>query len=133
MATLDFALLCNSAFPHQGTVSILAAGLNGITAPQLPAQIPVSVVGRLIWDSSELGQVQLIRIVVHHVDGEPIGSVNIEASPEAAPQGMPSIGMFTAAVPLLVRRPGVYQYEIHLNGTNLKTLEIVVTAALPTP
>lgn len=127
MARLDFALLCNSAYVHEGLVSLLAGGLDGITAERMPVQVPVTVVSRVVWEEEDVGQPQLIRIAVHHEDGEPMG----EATLQAVPGPGPAVTVVALPVPLLLRRPGRYFYEVHVNGDVMKTMELNVRSVLP--
>ena len=135
MASVDFAMLCSSALQHGGLVSILGGGLDRVSGPQLPMQLVVTLVTRLMWDESELGHPQILRLMVEHgQDGEQLAKIDGSAVPTRAPDAatdLPVGNVLIQPLPLDIRRAGRYRVTIAINGEPLAVLPLIAETTLP--
>jgi len=73
---VEWALLCNSALPHQdGTVSMLGAGLVQLAVWSVPHPIEFAVVTRVQLDPTDLPATVPHRVDFLGAEGEPLGSL----------------------------------------------------------
>lgn len=135
MATLGFALLCNSALEHGGLVSVLGGGLDFVSGPQLPMQMVLTLVTRIVWDEEELGHPQVLRVLVEHAeDGEQLARIDGSAVPARGPGSAPDLPVgntLVQALPLDIRRAGRYRVSITINGEALVELPLTAETTLP--
>ncbi len=136
MASTGFALLCSSALEHDGLVSILGGGLDRVTAPQLPIQVIVTLVARVVWTDEELGQPHVVRFSVEHADGEQLVQVDGSALPTQVPgtrSDIPVGQLLIQPLPLEIQRAGHYKVTISLDGQHLAELPLLVEPTPPPP
>lgn len=135
MASVDFAILCSSAIEHGGLVSILGGGLDRVSGPQLPMQLVVTLVTRIIWDEAELGHPQILKLLVEHGDdGEQLAKIDGSAVPNRVPgsaSDLPVGNVLIQPLPLDIRRAGRYRVIVAINGEPLATLPLIAETTLP--
>ena len=131
MPFVDYALLCNAAQVDvaTGLVSILGGGLDRVGAPQLPVNILVTVVARIVWSEQDLGSEYPFRVRVHHEDDEELARVDGTQTPtrtDGMDQDFPVASLIVLTLPLQFRRAGRYYVEIRVNDELLKESPLVV-------
>jgi len=135
MASVEFSILCSSALEHGGLVSILGGGLDRVSGPQLPMQLVVTLVTRIIWDERELGHPQILRLLVEHAeDGEQLARIDASAVPGRAvdaPTDLPVGNVLIQPLPLDIRRAGRYRVVVAINGEPLAVLPLIAETTLP--
>jgi hypothetical protein len=133
---IEYAALCSAATFREGLLSILEAGLERFQPNSLPAVIQPVLVAKVSLDGSDVGQTHLVRAVVELLDSgeasERIADIGFSVQPRPAdPDALSLYAVLIHPLVLEVRKPGVYEVRITLNGEQAKRIPFQVFHNFP--
>ena len=133
MPSVQAAMLCNAASVEQsGLVSMLGAFIDNISGPQFPIRHQLWLVARVQWNPGDEGRAHTLVVQVAHPDGEELFRVEGGAAVgEGSDPTMPSGGNLVVPLLLDVRRPGIYQISLSMNGEPLWVGPLKIETQLP--
>ena len=134
MPTLDYAVLCDHVRAEGGVAHIIAAGIDTISAAQVPVTHNMGIVVQLEFTRNECGRPHRIEAHLQGIDGDTIAQIQGAITPEwvEAPVGWDTRAQVTMNVGILFPRYGEYAMEILVNDTSLKRINLrVVETAQP--
>lgn len=131
MAQLDYALLAEHArLEPGGTVSLLGASFSQLVVPAVPAQVPLAVVGRVLFSVGEGSQALLLTIL----GPDDLFRVTLDTEVDTPSDPVPGVGpavSFVISLMLPLPAEGVYSIQLALEGAVSKTMEFRVVATGP--
>jgi hypothetical protein len=120
MAYVDYALICNAArVDSDGLVSILGAGVDRLISSQLPSNVVLTFVARIVWGEEDLGARHEVQIRVRHEDDEELARFDAAPQPAREPgmaDDLPVATVLALPVPLQIRRVGKYYFQLRIAG-----------------
>ncbi|MHB1535729.1 MAG: DUF6941 family protein [Acidimicrobiales bacterium] len=134
MAEIDLALLCSAATFRDGLLSILEGGLERFSPDGYPANIAPNLVFRLTYSEEDFGVAHVVRASVRHTDGEVIADVGVGVKYGQPRGAAPELSYYTVVIHQLlmqIRRDGVYDLQLALNGDPVRRIPFQVQARLP--
>jgi hypothetical protein len=127
MPEVDVACLCEHVRiePAGGVAHVVAACMDTLTVPQVPAGINLAILLRITFALVECDRPHRIEIICQDEDGGHIMQINSTVTP-ARPTGVPAnwpAGSLTGLnFGLVVPKFGQYAFEILINDSIQKTL-----------
>lgn len=134
MAEIDLAVLCTSAAFRDGLLSVLEAGLERFSVDQYPANLLPILVFRTTFREVDFGIQYLIRVTVAHEDGERVADIGFAVSytpPEDADPRLSYYHLLIQALPLQIRRDGLYVIELVLDAERARSIPFIVEQRFP--
>jgi hypothetical protein len=131
MPELDFMIVADYVRAEGGLLHMIAAGIDTIYTPAVPAARPVGIGIRLTLTLDEVRQQHQIEVVYQTEDGARLAQISGTVAPLAyEPIGLPGVRL-GIAIPLNMSLPlpdyGRYSLGLLVDGSNLKTIGITVT------
>ncbi len=137
MAKLDYALLCDAALTHpDGKVSMLGAGIDHLWGEELPIRTLLTLVFRIVWDDSELGEPSVISIRVERDGGQELAVMHGPVFPQRGPGAIHLLPVATIGhlpLPLELAEEGRYFVRFELGTHELGRLPFVAVVKTPGP
>jgi hypothetical protein len=128
---LDFMVLCDHVRPEGGLMHLLAAGIDRVMPPRLPALQTIGIAGRIGFTPGEAssGRQFEIEVEVRGPDGDRLagvrGSVGID-SPVVVDSRLPSLGGIALNLLVPLQAEGVHTVELAVDGELIKSIPFVV-------
>jgi hypothetical protein len=137
MPELDYAFLCDYVRAEGGIAHVVAAGIDTVYVPDVPAGINLGMLMRITFTRNECGRPHRVEVIIRDVDGVHIARVTGTATPEWDPN-LPANWRVGTFVPFNVGLPiphyGEYSIEILLNDSHVKTINFrVLPSSSPQP
>jgi Family of unknown function (DUF6941) len=130
MAEVDFMALCDYARSERGLVHIIAAGIDRIQPPQLPAAQNLAVALRLALTREECTEEHSIAFLFRSPDGAVITELRARFRtdyPEGNPDGWPAFVVLSPSFVIPIEQYGTHSVEVLLDDVSQKTVEVLVT------
>lgn len=127
MPELDYALLCDYVRVDHGLAHVVAAGIDTISAPELPTSQNVGLLMRLTFSRNECGRQHRVEAIFQDADGERLAVVDGSLTPdwqEGLPVGWRSGALMGINLRLPLPRYGEYALELLVNDNHVKTLQL---------
>jgi hypothetical protein len=135
MPELDYAVLCDYVRTEGGIAHVIAAGIDTVYTPDVPAGQNVGLLMRVAFTRNECGRPHRVELIFQDADGERLAQVMGVITPEWQPDLPPSwrVGALLGlniGVPL--PRFGLYAFEVLINDSHVKTIPLrVIRRELP--
>jgi len=131
MPELDFALLSDYVRTEGegGVAHVIAAGMNTITAQQVPTGQNVGLLVRLSFTRNECDRPHRVEVIFQDVDGERLVNVGGVVTPrwsDDLPVAWRAGILWGLNIPLPLPRYGVYALELLVNDNSFATLDLRV-------
>ncbi len=129
MPELDFALLCDAVRVERGVAHILAAGIDSIYLSQVPGGQNVGIVCRFTFTRQECGRPHRLEVIFQDTDGARLSEISAVMTPpwiETQPAGWPTGVIMGLNLGLPLPHYGVYAFEILVNDSNKRSLNVRV-------
>lgn len=127
-AELDYAFLAEYAKTERGTITAVGASFTEAKSSSFPSVLDVSVAGRIrrheSLDSPE------VRITVIGPEEDEIPQIEfdfkVEDEANAVHYDEKVASVFVFRAPILIEKPGLYKFEVELNGEFVRRLAFEV-------
>jgi hypothetical protein len=133
---LEYALLCDYVRPEGAMSHVLAANVDTLHAPAVPAAHNLGILIVEKFEADECGRLHVVYARFHSPSGEQLVEVRAEITPrweEGAPPGWRVTGNIALNLGLPLPEYGLYTFEIGLAETVQKTLNLRVVQPPPPP
>lgn len=127
--TLGFALLADYARADGGIAHVVAAGIDHIFVQQTPAGQNIGLLLRIVFRKNECGRPHSVEVFCQDEDGERLIRLSGTVQPvwnDEWPATWRSKTMVAFNIGMPIPRLGLYEVEILINDTSVKTLPIRV-------
>lgn len=122
-------IICDYVRVDGGMFHMIAAGIDRVRAPVLPAIQNVGVAVRLSLTRAECDHTHSIELVFQSTDGHRVaelrGAFRTEY-PADAPPGWPAHAVLSFNMPLPLQDYGEYSFELLINGDSKKSIGVFV-------
>jgi hypothetical protein len=129
MPELDYAVLCDYVRTEGGLAHVIAAGVDTIFAPEVPAGQNLGFLMRIAFARTECGRPHRVEVIFQDEDGERLTEISGLLSPEwqdGLPAGWRVGAMMGLNIGVPLPRFGLYSFEVLLNGNQVKTIPLRV-------
>ena len=130
MLQLDYALLCDYVRVEQGGLAhVIAAGVDTIYRPEVPAVANLGLLVRVTFTDDDLGQDHQFELRLEDQEGQQVAQFTgtPPLSPIAGlPEGWAYGGVFAINFGVPLPTHGPYRFTILLDGTLAKTINLRV-------
>lgn len=129
MLQLDYALLCDYVRAESGLAHVIAAGIDTIYRPEVPAVANLGFLARFTFTDEDLGQEHQLELQLADQGGQQVaritGSPPLQPVP-GLPEGWPYGGIIALNFGVLFSYHGPYRLTILLDGDPIKTINLRV-------
>jgi len=136
MPRLDYALLGDYVRAEGGIAHVISAGIDTVRAAQVPAGQNIGLLLRLAFTRSECGRPHRLEVLFQDIDGERLAELNGTMTPEwreHLPAGWDTSVLMGVNMAIPLPRYGLYAFEILVNDTHMKTVQLRVVEPDPPP
>ncbi|MEX0714090.1 MAG: hypothetical protein WD278_17260 [Pirellulales bacterium] len=131
---LDFAMLASNAeLAASGNLHIFGGGFNRIQVPTVPSTpVPFKLVARAFIPPEDVSQEHWLSLELTNPSGE--RSIITERSPLAFTPAAEESRLNAVLLLTLViafKSYGLYQFHLGIDGQQLKTIPVIITASKP--
>jgi hypothetical protein len=130
---IEFATIADRATPDpSGKVNMLGAGIGVISSPEFPAPLNATLVAGFAYNSTEAGRERVVTVELVDEDGnriiDPMPQTVTPAPPLPGIRGglLMTFGIVEIIGPQILPKPGVYSFEITLDGNHVKSVPFQV-------
>jgi hypothetical protein len=131
---LDFMILAEHASSNAGVATVVGAGMDLVTASEVPVLVPIGIAGRVTFTPSECEVEHSMTIAIRfgsQVIGQGGGPPVRVQYPQGLPEGWPAGLIFGQTIQVPLTEFGVYNVDLRLDGQVLHTASFVVVQASP--
>jgi hypothetical protein len=137
MPELDFMVTADYVRAEGGMLHMIAAGVDTLLVPAVPAARPLGVGLRLLLDVAEARQQHHVQLIYQDADGHRLAEVSGTIGPAAPDQPLPPPGRpfgIPVAFNLMLPIPnyGDYSLELIVDGDSAKSITLTAVQ-LETP
>jgi hypothetical protein len=129
MLQLDYALLCDYVRAESGLAHVLAAGIDTIYRPEVPAVANLGLLARFTFTDEDLGQDHQLELQLTDQEGQQVARVTgtppLQPVP-GLPEGWPYGGIVALNFGVPFPHHGPYRLTILLDGDLIKTINLRV-------
>jgi hypothetical protein len=129
---VDFMVLCDYVRTDNGVFHMIAAGIDRIQTPVLPAIRNVGVAIRLRLTRVECDRDHEVQLVFQGEDGQRFveirGVVHV-VYPDTLPAGWPAFGAIPFNLGLPLQAYGLYSLELLVDGQSKKSIGVIIEPA----
>jgi hypothetical protein len=111
----------------------MRGGIDTVTAPVVPALLPVGLLLRIAFTRAECGRPHRVEVILQGEDGDRLMEASAVLTPEWKEDLPPHwrVGILSALnFPIPLPRYGLYSFEILINDTSHKTIPLRVIQPL---
>ncbi len=129
MPELDYALLADYVRAEGGIAHIIAAGIDTVATPEVPAGRNVGLLVRLTFTRNECGRPHRLELIFQDIDGERLAAVQGVVTPEwneDLPVGWPVGFLWTLNIGIPLPQYGLYAFELLVNDASVETINLRV-------
>ena len=126
---VDFMILCDYVRADGGLLHMIAAGIDRIRVPMLPAVHNVGVAVRLSLHRSECDRDYELQLIFQNTDGQRIADLTAQFRaqyPPGLPAGWPTPVALALNLGLPLQAYGEYSFELLISGDHKKSLGVIV-------
>ncbi len=137
MPELDYAVLCDYVRAEGGLAHMIAAGIDTIFAPEVPAGQNLGFLMRIAFARTECGRPHRVEVIFQDEDGERLAEISGALSPqwqEGLPPGWRVGALLGLNIGIPLPRFGLYSFEVLVNDNQVKTIPLrVLQPEMPAP
>lgn len=129
MPELDYALLCDYVRAEGGMAHVVAAGIDTIWAPEVPAGQNLGLLMRVAFARNECGRPHRIEVIFQGEDGERLAQIGGVVTPEWSsdlPPGWRVGALMGLNIGVPLPRYGLYAFEVLVNDSLVKSIPLRV-------
>jgi hypothetical protein len=130
MLQLDYALLCDYVRAEGGLAHVIAAGIDTIYRPEVPAVANLGLLARFTFTDDDIGQDHQLELRLVDQEGQQVAQITgtppLQPVP-GVPEGWPYGGVIALNFGVPLPSHGPYILTILLDGTLAKTINLRVT------
>lgn len=129
MPELEYAILCDYARVDAGIAHIIAANINRVAVPQIPAGQNFGLVIAIIFERDEIGRDFPFKVSFHVASGSTLIEIDGQVTgpdPGDQPEEWPIRYVFVMPVGVILPQHGEYAFDIAIEGDVRKTLNLMV-------
>jgi hypothetical protein len=130
MLQLDYALLCDYVRAEGGLAHVIAAGIDTIYRPEVPAVANLGFLARFTFTDDDIGQDHQLELRLVDQEGQQVAQITgtppLQPVP-GVPEGWPYGGVIALNFGVPLPSHGPYILTILLDGTPAKTINLRVT------
>jgi hypothetical protein len=136
MPELDFMVVADYVRAEGGMLHMIAAGVDTMFVPSVPAVRPVGVGARILVDVAEAREEHHVELIYQDEDGNRLFQVSGTIGPISPDQPFPAPGRSYGVpiafnIPLPVPRLGDYSLELLIDGEQGKSITLTVVQIQP--
>jgi hypothetical protein len=129
MLQFDYALLCDYVRAEGGVAHVIAAGIDTIYRPEVPAVANLGLLAHFTFTDEDVGQEHRLELQLADEEGQQVaritGTPPLQPVP-GLPEGWPYGGTITLNFGVPFSHHGPYRLTILLDGNPVKTINLRV-------
>jgi hypothetical protein len=131
MPQLDFMIVADYVRAEGGVLHMIAAGIDTIYTPAVPAIRQVGIGIRLTMTPAEARHQHLIEVIFQNEDGVRVAQINGGFAPQGDVPNLPAGVRPSIAIPFNMNLPlpayGRYSLELLVDANSMKSVEMTVS------
>lgn len=136
MPELDFMVIADYVRAEGGMLHMIAAGVDTMLVPSLPAVRPVGVGARILIDVAEARERHHVELIYQDEDGHRLLQVSAGFGPVGPDEPLPAPGRkygvpIAFNIPLPIPRLGDYSLELLIDGADGKSITLTAVQIQP--